>query len=211
MKVLQTDIQQVVPPAWCADCDVCCRFPERDSFLAPYFTPEEIAATTEILGGGTEFNSVPNANSLPLKGRDRACPRSIYRGVGMGLLSGKPKTGCKITLIPYKEGYICPAFNPATTQCKIYDARPIDCKLYPFAILWDPSGKEVLLGVDTKCPFVTEHAEDGLLKEASLEIASAIESPPLLDILASNRDLIGPYQDDVIPLFTLKGLTSRII
>jgi Fe-S-cluster containining protein len=172
----------VVPPAWCIDCDVCCRFPEKNSFLAPYFTPEEIVAATEIL--------------------DR---------VGMGLLSGKPKTGCTIILIPYLEGYICPAFDPATTQCKIYDARPIDCKLYPFAILWDPSGKEVLLGVDTKCPFVTEHAEDGLLKEASLEIASAIESPPLLDILASNRDLTGPYQDDVIPLFTLKGLTSRII
>ena len=129
----------------------------------------------------------------------------------MGLLSGESKTGCKINLIPYREGYICPAFDPAITHCKIYDARPIDCKLYPFAILWDPSGKEVLLGVDTKCPFVTEHAEDGLLKEASLEIASAIESPPLLDILASNRYLIGPYQDDVIPLFTLTGLTSRII
>src|SRR3990170_3701461 len=173
MKVSQTDIRQVVPPAWCTDCDVCCRFPEKNSFLAPYFTREEITAAI------SPFN----------KGGD----------------------GCKITLIPYREGYICPAFDPAITHCKIYDARPIDCKLYPFAILWDPSGKEVLLGVDTKCPFVTEHAEDGLLKEASLEIASAIESPPLLDILASNRFLIGPYQDDVIPLFTLTGLTSRII
>jgi len=178
-------IRQVVPPAWCADCDVCCRFPEKNSFLAPYFTKEEITTATEFPGVGTELNSVPTANPLPF--------------------------GCKITLIPYREGYICPAFDPAITQCKIYDARPIDCKLYPFAILWDPSGKEVLLGVDTKCPFVTEHAEDGLLKEASLEIASAIESPPLLDILASNRYLIGPYQDDVIPLFTLTGLTSRII
>src|SRR3990170_6854787 len=181
MKVSQTDIRQVVPPAWCEDCDVCCRFPEKNSFLAPYFTLEEIAAATE------------------------------FPGVGMGLLSGESKTGCKINLIPYREGYICPAFDPATTQCKIYEVRPIDCKLYPFAILWDPSGKEVLLGMDTKCPFVTEHAEDGLLKEASLEIASALESPPLLDILASNREMIGPYQDDVIPLFTLKGLTSRII
>ncbi|MBI5407391.1 MAG: YkgJ family cysteine cluster protein [Nitrospirae bacterium] len=202
MKLLQPSIRQVVPPAWCADCDICCRFPEKNSFLAPYFTREEITSATEFLGGGTELNSVPDANSLPFKGRDR---------VGMGLFSGEPKTGCKITLIPYREGYVCPAFDPATTQCKIYDARPIDCKLYPFAILWNPSGKEVLLGIDTKCPFVTEHAEDGLLKEASLEIASALESAPLLDILASNREIIGPYQDDVIPLFTLKGLTSRII
>ena len=195
-------IRQVVPPAWCEDCNVCCRFPEKNSFLAPYFTLEEIAVATEFPGVGTELNSVPDANSLPFKGRDR---------VGMGLFSGEPKTGSKITLLPYREGYICPAFNPAAAHCKIYEVRPIDCKLYPFAILWNPSGKEVLLGMDTKCPFVTEHAEDDLLKEASLEIASALESPPLLDILASNRDLIGPYQEDVIPLATLKGLTSRII
>jgi len=182
----------VVPPAWCEDCDVCCRFPEKNSYLAPYFTQDEINAVTELL----------NANSLPFKGRDR---------VGMGLFSGEPKTGSKITLLPYREGYICPAFNPAAAHCKIYEVRPIDCKLYPFAILWNPSGKEVLLGMDTKCPFVTEHAEDGLLREASLEIAATLESPPLLDILASNRGLIGPYQDDVIPLITLKGLTSRIV
>ena len=184
---LPPGIRQVVPPAWCADCDVCCHFPEKNSFLAPYFTREEItAAISPFNKGGL---------------------RGIFGTGGMGEL----KTGCKITLIPYREGYICPAFDPAITHCKIYDARSIDCKLYPFAILWNPSGKEVLLGMDTKCPFVTEHAEDGFLKEASLEIASAIESPPLLDILASNRDLIGPYQDDVIPLITLRGLTNRII
>ena len=64
MKVSQTDIRQVVPPAWCEDCDVCCRFPEKNSYLAPYFTLEEIAVATEFLGVGTELNSVPDANSL---------------------------------------------------------------------------------------------------------------------------------------------------
>ncbi len=129
----------------------------------------------------------------------------------LGVFSEESNAGGKITLIPYREGYICPAFNPSTAHCKIYEARPLDCRLYPFAIMWDLSGKEVLLGMDTKCPFVTEHAEDDLLNKASLEIASALESPPLLDILASNREMIGPYQDDVIPLITLKGLTSRIV
>jgi len=172
-------IRQVVPPAWCANCDVCCRFPEKNSFLAPYFTREEMTAGKDKMG--TEFNSVPNA------------------------------TGCKITLVPYREGYICRAFDPVTIHCKIYEARPLDCRLYPFAIMWSLSGKEVLLGMDTKCPFVTEHAEDDLLNNASLEITSALESPPLLDILASNREMIGPYQDDVVPLITLKGLTSRIV
>ena len=186
MKPLQPNIRQVVPPAWCADCDVCCRFPEKNSFLAPYFTREEItAAISPFNKGGLRgiFNVIPAQAGI--QNADRGLD-SHLRGNDECLeeFSGESKHGCKITLIPYREGYICRAFDPATIQCKIYDARPLDCRLYPFAIMWSLSGKEVLLGMDTKCPFVTEHAEDDLLNNASLEITSALESPPLLDILA---------------------------
>ena len=37
-------LPQLVPSSTCFRCDVCCRFPEAESFLRPYFTPEEIAA-----------------------------------------------------------------------------------------------------------------------------------------------------------------------
>ena len=33
---------QVVPSAVCFQCKVCCRFPEHDSLLRPYFTAREI-------------------------------------------------------------------------------------------------------------------------------------------------------------------------
>ncbi|MFM8551179.1 MAG: hypothetical protein ACKOCD_02535, partial [Nitrospiraceae bacterium] len=38
-----TSFPQCVPSRVCVSCDVCCRFPEPDSFLRPYFTAEEIA------------------------------------------------------------------------------------------------------------------------------------------------------------------------
>ena len=41
-------VEQIVPSRVCFTCDVCCRFPERDSPLRPYFTREEIQAAFEI-------------------------------------------------------------------------------------------------------------------------------------------------------------------
>ncbi|MFZ5863753.1 MAG: YkgJ family cysteine cluster protein [Nitrospirota bacterium] len=35
------DLPQIVPSELCLRCDVCCRFPERESFLRPYFTAQE--------------------------------------------------------------------------------------------------------------------------------------------------------------------------
>jgi hypothetical protein len=34
-------LPQIVPSDLCLRCDVCCRFPERESFLRPYFTAQE--------------------------------------------------------------------------------------------------------------------------------------------------------------------------
>ena len=192
-------ITQVVPPDWCAKCDVCCRFPEKNSFLAPYFTREEIVS-------------------------------SIKDGIDASYFT--ETSGCKINLTPYKEGYICPAFDPAKSHCMIYDVRPLDCMIYPFAIMRDVTGKEIddggkeidrrdilvpivlgpiVLGIDIKCPYIREYRYAYSIKVASGEIASAIESPPLLSIFAENQGLIGPYQDDVIPVAALKGLKNVII
>ncbi len=170
---------QIAPPEWCASCDICCRFPEKDSFLAPYFTDDEIVSAIK---NGIEAHYFPN------------------------------KTGCKITLHPYKRGgYICPAFNPLSGQCRIYNVRPFDCMLYPFAVMWDATGKEIVLGMDSKCPYVRDPKGAQNLQETSIEIASTIESPSLLYLFTLNKGLIGPCQDDVLALMVLKILTSRFV
>src|SRR3990172_7519822 len=88
-------LPQLVPSKRCLSCDVCCRFPEKNSSLAPYFTAEEIQ-------------------------------KAIARGVSPERFSNRD--GCKIELIPHPqdEGYICPAFDPATNGCRIYEDRPLD-------------------------------------------------------------------------------------
>lgn len=175
MRKQNSKIEQIVPPEWCFKCDVCCRFPESTSFLAPYFTAKEIALSVEA---------------------------------GMSVSNFHNKTGCKITLTPGGEAYICPAFDLQTAHCLIYSVRPLDCELYPYALMHDETGKNVVLGLDTKCPYVRENTGMDLFTSAVRDIANAIESPPLIDIISENRELIGPFQDDVITLIVLKKLSE---
>src|SRR5689334_16924974 len=40
-------VPQIVPSRSCLTCDVCCRFPEADSMLRPYFSAEEARQAIE--------------------------------------------------------------------------------------------------------------------------------------------------------------------
>ena len=40
-------LPQLVPSSACFSCEICCRFPDPDSVLRPYFTGEEIARAVE--------------------------------------------------------------------------------------------------------------------------------------------------------------------
>jgi len=181
-------LPQLVPSRACFSCDVCCRFPEEDSFLRPYFTAEEIH-------GAVSHGLDPAHFSKP--------------------------TGCQVTLVPDPsgEGYLCPAFDPSTSRCRIYDSRPLDCQLYPLALMWSADGSEVLLGWDSKCPFlhdpVTRNAlrvtGGGLSIEAYADrIASLIERDETIGTLVRHPRLIGPFQEDVVVLQPLPRLTERL-
>lgn len=177
-------LPQVVPSHECFHCDVCCRFPEADSFLRPYFTAEEI-------------------------------DRAVARGVAPG--SFPERRGSQVALVPNPQGdgYLCPAFDPATSHCRIYDARPLDCQIYPLALMWSADGSQVLLGWDSKCPFLRERGGDPValadLQAYAERIAGLVEGPATLDVLTEHRRLIGRFQDDVVVLRPLLRLTGRLL
>ncbi len=170
-------------------CEVCCRFPEADSFLRPYFTAEEI---DRAVAHGVDRRHFPDPN------------------------------GGQIALIPHPvgEGFLCPAFDPATSQCRIYDVRPLDCQLYPLALMWDREAegegqgargeeRNVVLGWDTKCPFMREAVPDDIRAHAD-RIAAVLEKPDTIERLAEHPRLIGPFQDDVAIVTPLPQLTARV-
>ncbi len=203
-------IPQIVPSRRCFSCDVCCRFPEKDSFLRPFFTREEIQAAIRT-GISPEFFSDPD--------------------------------GCQIDVIPNPlpgaEGYICPCFNPENGQCKIYEVRPLDCQLYPVALMREgpasglasdgpgcggiggaaaphgppqinEQGEGVVVGLDTKCPYVQEHQSDAAMPQYVREVASLLDSSEMLHQIDSNPSLVQRHQDDVIFMYPLEGMTRAL-
>jgi Fe-S-cluster containining protein len=176
-------LPQFVPSQVCLQCDVCCRFPERDSLLRPYFTAEEIR---RAIARGIDPRHFPDPN------------------------------GCQISVVsnPSGDGYLCPAFDPRTSYCRIYEDRPLDCQIYPLAVMWAPpvaagEGPEVVLGWDVKCPFMREAVPPEIVAYAD-KIAERIEGGELLEAFAQNPRLIGRFQDDVVILEPLPKLTARI-
>ena len=169
---------QFVPSRVCLSCEVCCRFPEPDSFLRPYFTADEIR-------------------------------QAIARGIDPAHFPDPD--GCQVTVVPNPtgEGYLCPAFDPATSHCRIYEARPLDCQMYPLAVMWTADRSAVVLGWDTKCPFMREAVPSEILAHAKTIIAT-LEREDMLDMMASNPRLVGRFQEDVVVLNPLPRLTARI-
>ena len=171
-------VPQLVPSHVCLTCDVCCRFPEADSFLRPYFTAEEIARAVAL---GIDSSHFPNAKGGP------------------------------IALVPHRsgEGFICPAFEVETSRCRIYEHRPLDCRLYPYAVMWTSTTDEVVLGWDSKCPFMgdTPHQE---VTSAAEPIAALLEQEETACMVAQRPRLIGPFQDDVSIIRPLPQISEAL-
>jgi Fe-S-cluster containining protein len=119
--------------------------------------------------------------------------------------------GTQIDLVPNPvgEGYVCPAFDSATSRCRIYDVRPLDCRLYPFALMWNAAQTQVLLGWDSKCPYMRDQTSS-IIIQAAEEIAQWIEQDDRAVVIARYPRLIGRFQEDVIILRPLDRVTELI-
>jgi len=119
--------------------------------------------------------------------------------------------GGQIALVPDEEGdgFHCPAFDPASARCLIYDRRPFDCQLYPLALMWNERHDEVVLGWDSKCPFLGEQIPDSIQRHADQAMARLNDSD-LLGTLADHPRLIGRFQPDVVELSRLPAVTRAL-
>src|SRR5437870_6705209 len=164
-RTLPIVVEQIVPSRVCFTCDVCCRFPERDSPLRPYFTREEIQA-------------------------------ALVRGISPDAFPDH--AGSKVAVVTHGEGFRCPAFQPETGQCGIFEDRPLDCRLYPVAVMWDRDHAEVVMGWDSKCPFIRDNLESAESRAYVALTAAFLESPEEVQLLISNHPLIALYQAALI-------------
>ncbi len=167
-------LYQIIPTEVCLSCDVCCRFLNKDSHLAPIFTENE-------------------TGRLVSKGIDR----TLFK-------EQKDGKSSQITLIPHEDYYICPFFEPETQHCKIYASRPLDCRLYPFTIMFSQDRNSVVLGVDMLCPYSEERYESDSFQQFMRHVIDYVESEDVRSQILENWSLIGEFQDTVKVFHTIR-------
>ncbi len=168
-----TKLYQIIPSEVCFSCDVCCRFLDKNSPLAPIFTDIE---KNRIISQGANpslFQQKEDGNSSQIK------------------------------LKPHNDFYICPFFEPETSRCTIYENRPFDCQLYPFSLMFNQDRSSVVLGVDMLCPFGETHFETDTFKRHIQHVIDFVESDLVKEQICTNWSLIGEYQDTVKVFHTL--------
>jgi len=90
--------------------------------------------------------------------------------------------------------YLCQYFSPFANSCNIYANRPLDCQLYPFMVTYDKEYENIILCIDTKCPYVKKMGVPDTINVETRLIASL------------PHDFIMPYQHDTIKIATIKNL-----
>jgi uncharacterized protein len=178
MTTASRSLPQLVPSSACFHCDICCRFPDPDSPLRPYFTDHEIA---RAVAQGLETSAFPDAQ------------------------------GSQVALVPDTtgDGFHCPAFEPEAGTCRVYEQRPLDCQLYPLALMWDAAHQEVLLGWDRKCPFMIDEPPESIHRHAD-HMLTLLAEPATVEQIARHPRLIGRFQRDVVVLDRLPRVTETL-
>lgn len=166
-------LYQIIPTEVCLSCDVCCRFLDKESPLAPIFTENET---------------------------ERLTSQGIDKTLFQRQKDGKSR---QIELIPYEAYYICPFFDAKTHRCKIYASRPLDCRLYPFTIMFSEDRNSVVLGVDMLCPFSEKRYEFDSFQQHMGQVIDYVESEDVRSHILENWSLIGEYQDTVKVFHTI--------
>lgn len=164
---MQPQLPQLISSEICLECPVCCRFPEKQAALSPFFFPEERL----------------QAEALQTKGS--------FREPAQGQAS-------KAGLVSCGHGFACSFFNPEDHTCQVYEARPLDCAMYPAVIIRSRDHQKVLLGADTKCPALGRPSVAAKLHHYLDWIQRYLESTTLSSLIRKYPQFISEYQEEVV-------------
>jgi Fe-S-cluster containining protein len=94
---------------------------------------------------------------------------------------------------PGGDGFSCPFLNNANNQCRIYNLRPFECRLYPFLI--NLRKGKVFLTVDLNCPYAVETIDSQKMQDYITYLSTYLNSPKQLKIFKDNPQIIQAYEE----------------
>ena len=176
---MRVDDLPQLPGLNCLECDVCCRFSDPATEMAPGFSARELRS---ILDSGLDES--------PFTGADSA--------IGEQALLTLDSVGAR-----------CPVFHRESNGCRSYEHRPLDCRLYPLALMYDEAGAAVLLGADLACPAIERITNTAVLGDHVAEVARLLDTS-LLEMAYASRSAIGEFKPWMEEKSPLPELTRRV-
>jgi Fe-S-cluster containining protein len=165
-EAMQPQLSQLVPSDVCLECPVCCRFPEKQAALSPFFFPEERTQVEAL----------------------KETARGSFRQAGPS----------KAKLVECGHGFACSFFNPGDHTCQIYEARPLDCSMYPAVVMKSKDHRQVLIGADTKCPALRRPDVSAKLSDYLDSIQRYLESTTISSLIRNYPNFIAEFQEEVV-------------
>lgn len=101
----------------------------------------------------------------------------------------------KREVVAHDDYFICSSFEASTHKCRNYDARFLDCRIYPF--LLQAQGGKVYLSVDLNCPYVSQKINTEEFRSYASCLKDFLSTDEAKKILRDNPGLICRYGEEL--------------
>jgi Fe-S-cluster containining protein len=92
---------------------------------------------------------------------------------------------------PCQSGFACVFFNTDDHTCRVYHARPLECRLYPF-VLTVHQGRPAV-SVHRSCPYVQSETGQASFHEYVVYLKEYFRQESVVEELRTNSFLFGEY------------------
>lgn len=164
-------MKQIVKHEQCQRCRECCRFRADRQYFAPLFTKEEIEQIRQIRTELPEF--VPyneDRTVFQIKLNPAQIEDPIYQ-------------------------YVCPFLDEVNYACTIYDARPFDCRVWPFIVMRE-AGRTILAHFTGEVCLALDEVEQSDFETYRDYFAALVTSEKFLAFVKAYPDLVWQHTSE---------------
>jgi Fe-S-cluster containining protein len=130
-------------------------------------------------------------------------PEEIEGQGGDAIAAAREEDGYLKT-VGQKDHYFCKFFHGADHTCEVYQARPFECRLYPFLLTKEKNFPTV--SVHLSCPYIQEHSGSEAFKRHVKALKEYFRQSDVLRFVLRNPSLPKSYPQhaqEIKHLFTL--------